>query len=849
MPRLPDKSALGGLPSLSTGRQYASAGEAKADVSGSEAMSTALAKGFQGLAGTVERIAENELQQQDALDLIRANASHAEKLRDTQNAFDTDPDFRTYRPRFAEAATQATADVAAGIANPKLRQRWVEQANERNSSYMDRVLDRGTRLAREDKELEVTKALDRYRDLYLQAPDDPSRQRILDDIDVTVTAGQRTGLLDRSRGELLRGKALSDVLRDDAERRLMAGETTSVMRDLGALPDPNRKPAVLFRPEVQSAADTAADEVGVPRSIMNTFIRIESDGNPLNTTGSYKGLLQLSEEEFRKYGGRGSIYDPKENARVGAIKLKAEMDAFEGKFGRPPTAAELYMIHQQGEGGAEAHWRNPDQPAWKSMAGTAEGRQKGERWAKQAIWGNVPDDVKARYGSVDNITSGDFTKLWEDKVSRMGGDDGVSGRYARMPFQQRHALITRARIAMSAETQQDLRDAYQEILDTGTASKDKDGLSAFDRARLFLQPNQVKRAEMQLQEAQSMHEAISPLRGMTEQQAIDHLNKLRDPLATGERAATARKVVAAAEKAWDEISTERSTDPVEAVDPFRNVRTQRAGRTRRADDVSGAYDLVKRRFPDVQVRETAAGAYEIMDPENPTPEALAQVHRARRAVIDARMEAQAKLGVPAHQQQPISKREADRILDLPDTVNTMTTAEYRMRLQNAADRAEALYGKELGPVVLESALSMRKAGDAEHKQEADRLMRRLARGEKVAASDVRRLNDLRSLSSRQVFDHPRMDQMTVPPPAPMPTPAAAPQPPPVSPAGRPTELPAMRSGGGRALPAPTAPAPANGTTLPSKGGAEPSQTRKTQSGYYRRQQAPVNPYDDLDGNP
>lgn len=176
-----------------------------------------------------------------------------------------------------------------------------------------------------------------------------------------------------------------------------------------------------FRPDVEDALQRAAQRYGVPPETLRAFTSIESGGNPSARTGGYHGLLQLSPQEFARYGGRGNIYDTNENMEVGAAKLKAEGDTFEKKYGRQPTASELYMIHQQGEGGSAAHWANPDQPAWKSMLSTGEGQQKGEGWARQAIWGNVPDDVKRQYGSVDNITSKQFTDLWDRKVQAMGG--------------------------------------------------------------------------------------------------------------------------------------------------------------------------------------------------------------------------------------------------------------------------------------------------------------------------------------------------------------------------------------------------------------------------------------------
>jgi hypothetical protein len=153
---------------------------------------------------------------------------------------------------------------------------------------------------------------------------------------------------------------------------------------------------------------------------MRAIAQIESSGNPNERTGSYKGLYQLSDGEFRKYGGRGSIYDPQENARVAGLKLADESNQVAQKLGRPLTPAEQYLVHQQGVGGAYAHLMNPNQPAWMSMASTAEGRQKGEAWARRAIWENVPDDMKPRFGSVDNITSGQFSNMWANKLaSRM----------------------------------------------------------------------------------------------------------------------------------------------------------------------------------------------------------------------------------------------------------------------------------------------------------------------------------------------------------------------------------------------------------------------------------------------
>lgn len=176
-----------------------------------------------------------------------------------------------------------------------------------------------------------------------------------------------------------------------------------------------------FDPYIEAHARRAGVDPGLMRRIM----QIESGGNPRNTTGSYRGLFQMSWPEFKKYGGQGDIYAPEPNVAAAANKIAAESAAFQRTYGRAPTPTEIYMIHQQGEGGARAHYAAPDAPAWQNMASTGEGREKGAAWAKQAIWGNIPDDLKRRFGSVENVTSKDFTDIWKAKVE--GGELPTGG--------------------------------------------------------------------------------------------------------------------------------------------------------------------------------------------------------------------------------------------------------------------------------------------------------------------------------------------------------------------------------------------------------------------------------------
>jgi hypothetical protein len=52
---------------------------------------------------------------------------------------------------------------------------------------------------------------------------------------------------------------------------------------------------------------------------------------------------------------------------------------------------------------------------------TSEGQEKGEAWARKAIWGNVPWDLKNKIkGGVKALTSGQFIALWTERVTDIG---------------------------------------------------------------------------------------------------------------------------------------------------------------------------------------------------------------------------------------------------------------------------------------------------------------------------------------------------------------------------------------------------------------------------------------------
>ena len=164
-----------------------------------------------------------------------------------------------------------------------------------------------------------------------------------------------------------------------------------------------------------------AQRQGVDPRLALSFVDVESSFDPNDNTGSYKGLFQLSHNEFGRYGGKGSIFNPQANIRAGIKKMKSDTAWFEQKTGRKPTLKDLYFVHQRGRGGVINHANlDPNAPAWHAMYNTAEGRRRGKEWAQRTVWENVDSRLWAKYGGKHNLgrvmTNGDFNKFWDNRL-------------------------------------------------------------------------------------------------------------------------------------------------------------------------------------------------------------------------------------------------------------------------------------------------------------------------------------------------------------------------------------------------------------------------------------------------
>ena len=162
----------------------------------------------------------------------------------------------------------------------------------------------------------------------------------------------------------------------------------------------------------------AASLYDMDQKMMMSIAKVESNFNPRARTGSYKGLFQLSDYEFAKYGD-GSIWDARDNARAAAHMFLVQAEKFKWALGHYPDYAERYMVHQQGIQGAIEHYTHPERVAWQSMCATDEGVLKGEQWCRKCIWRNLLPEWKRTFGSVQKVSSGDFVSLWTGRINHL----------------------------------------------------------------------------------------------------------------------------------------------------------------------------------------------------------------------------------------------------------------------------------------------------------------------------------------------------------------------------------------------------------------------------------------------
>lgn len=161
------------------------------------------------------------------------------------------------------------------------------------------------------------------------------------------------------------------------------------------------------------------ERYGLPSGYLARTMQIESGGNiyAKNPASSAKGPFQFIDDTARAYGLKDP-FDLEESADAAARLARDNANILRNALGREPTAAELYLAHQQGGTGAKKLLVNASKPATEVV---------GE------------DAVRLNAGDSD-MTAGDFANLWMSKYDQTPEQQRASGYARRATDTQRLAL-------------------------------------------------------------------------------------------------------------------------------------------------------------------------------------------------------------------------------------------------------------------------------------------------------------------------------------------------------------------------------------------------------------------------
>ena len=160
----------------------------------------AIAKGLEDVAGAFDRIQDSR----DQMQYNQAKSAFLTEKIQADAAFDNDPDWNTYVPRYSDRMTKAKGKLAEGISNPKYRAQFeYETAPALTEGTV------GIRRKANDKELSIfgdnlKLTLDNNVDALLAAKDEPTRTALLKANEQAIQAGINRGAFSEPAAALLR---------------------------------------------------------------------------------------------------------------------------------------------------------------------------------------------------------------------------------------------------------------------------------------------------------------------------------------------------------------------------------------------------------------------------------------------------------------------------------------------------------------------------------------------------------------------------------------------------------------------------------------------------------------------
>lgn len=380
--------------------------------------------------------------------LLRNSALSLDKLNNSQ-------DFNSYEREYYSSMQKAREEAAKNIQDPRLRRLFRTKAED--------TIFTGTLKARQqarEKETEFGKAtllnvLDQNQRTALEVPDEFTRNKVHQNtqaiIDGAVAKGyispEQAFIQKRTYAENYATQMISMMPVEEQEKMLAPAEGEELR-------------------SVYSISNTAAAKHGVDGEALARIAMLESSGNPsaINPKSGAAGMFQFMPNTAKQYN-LSNPTDAIESADAAARLMRDNANTLRKKLGRDPEPYELYLAHQQGAAGAAALLKDPERNAIEVMAKLYGSRERAER---VVMWN----------GGKEDMTSGDFANLWQQRFMQAEVDDTPRIPYFKktnsfvdmIPADKRIQLYSSAKQNKEAKREKQLQAMFEQIDATGEFS-------------------------------------------------------------------------------------------------------------------------------------------------------------------------------------------------------------------------------------------------------------------------------------------------------------------------------------------------------------------------------------------
>ena len=199
-----------------------------------------------------------------------------------------------------------------------------------------------------------------------------------------------------------------------------------------------------------------ARKAGIDPSIMLAMAHIETGGEfderAKSRVSSASGLFQFMKDTRGRYGLDGNtVFDARKNAAAAARMLNENRAFFRKRFGREPSAGELYLMHQQGAGGASALLSNPNALAIDVLTRAHRGNRR-----------RAAEIIRKNGGRMD-MTAGQFSSRWINKGDAL---QMAYGGYANRPIGGRAVAAGANRGLQSSRRGEEVRASQSNVINS-----------------------------------------------------------------------------------------------------------------------------------------------------------------------------------------------------------------------------------------------------------------------------------------------------------------------------------------------------------------------------------------------